>query len=309
MKQRIKEIIYIISLPLSVYCIFFIIEPHRFGTLQTLYIMFQQAFIPSIVAWGLCFVMTLGLYDLSIGAIIILSSMVGTKVGLLFGPFFGFFGLILSCVCISVILELVNAVAYTALKIPSMIATIGLLMIYETVGNLIGGASLPFEISMFGRAPYNIFAGIITFLLAYFLFNKTQVGVQIKAVGGSEIISENAGINVRKVKIIGFLLCGLFTGIASFLTISHGGLVMPSTRIESVTRLFPPLMGYFIGVALSKICNIIIGIFIGEMVIVMIITGMITMGVTTTLQQVITGLFLLIVVGVAKRGELEAIVK
>ena len=47
--------------------------------------MFQQAFLPSISAWGLCFVMTLGLYDLSIGAIIIFSAIVGTNLALQIG--------------------------------------------------------------------------------------------------------------------------------------------------------------------------------------------------------------------------------
>jgi len=297
------------SLPIVIYLFFFIVQPKRFGNIQTVYIIFQQAFIPSISAWGLCFVMSLGLYDLSIGAIIILSAIIGTNVANLVGGIGGVVVLILLCISMAVLLEFVNALAYTYLRIPSLIATIGLLMIYETVGNFINGAVLPFEISFLGRAPANIILGLITFFIAYILFNKTKLGMQLRAVGGSEIIAKNSGINTKVVKMLGFMMCGIFLGISSVLTVSYGGVIMPSTRLDSISRIFSPLMGYFIGIALQKYCNIIVGIFVGEISILITITGMMTLGVPTTFQQVITGLFLLIVVGLAFRVKQGEVVK
>jgi ribose transport system permease protein len=308
-KGVLKKILIVLILPCVIYALFYILQPKRFGSLQTLYIMFQQAFLPSISAWGLCFVMTLGLYDLSIGAIIIFSAIVGTNFALVIGNSFGYIGLFIGCLSSAVFLELINATSYTLLKIPSMIVTIGLMILYETAANFMGNAVLPYEMSIFGRAPYNILVGIVTLIIAYLLYNRTQVGMQIKAVGGSEIIASNAGVDVRRVKMYGFLLCGIFLGIASFLSVSYGGVIIPSTRMSSILRLFPPLMGYFIGIALRKVCNIIIGVFVGEMVIVMVVTGMVTMGVPTTYQQVITGLFLLTVVGIAIKVKKNEVVK
>jgi len=304
-----KKILTVLVLPCAVYVIFYVLQPKRFGSLQTLYIMFQQAFLPSISAWGLCFVMTLGLYDLSIGAIIILSAIVGTNLTLFIGTSFGYIWLFIGCLATAVVLELINATGYNFLKIPSMIVTIGLMILYETVANFMGNAVLPYELSIFGRAPYNIIVGLITLIIAYLLYNRTQIGMQIKAVGGSEIIARNAGVDVQRVKMYGFLLCGVFLGIASFLSVSYGGVIIPSTRMSSILRLFPPLMGYFIGIALKKVCNIIIGVFVGEIVIIMVVTGMVTMGVPTTYQQVITGLFLLAVVGIAIKAKKDEVVK
>jgi len=308
-KGVLKKILIVLILPCAVYALFYILQPKRFGSLQTLYIMFQQAFLPSISAWGLCFVMTLGLYDLSIGAIIIFSAIVGTNFALVIGNSFGYIGLFIGCLFSAVFLELINATGYTLLKIPSMIVTIGFMILYETAANFMGNAVLPYELSIFGRAPYNILVGIVTLIIAYLLYNRTQIGMQIKAVGGSEIIARNAGVDVQRVKMYGFLLCGIFLGIASFLSVSYGGVIIPSTRMSSILRLFPPLMGYFIGIALRKVCNIIIGVFVGEMVIVMVVTGMVTMGVPTTYQQVITGLFLLAVVGIAIKVKKNEVVK
>lgn len=308
-KGILRKVLIVLILPCAVYAIFYILQPKRFGTLQTLYIMFQQAFLPSISAWGLCFVMTLGLYDLSIGAIIILSAIVGTNLTLAIGTGFGYVWLILICLSTAVVLEFINASGYNFLKIPSMIVTIGLMILYETAANFAGNAVLPYELSIFGKAPYNVIVGLFTLIIAYLLYNRTQIGMQIKAVGGSEIVARNAGVNVQRVKMYGFLLCGVFLGIASFLSVSYGGVIIPSTRMSSILRLFPPLMGYFIGIALKKVCNIIIGIFVGEMVIIMVVTGMVTMGVPTTYQQVITGLFLLAVVGIAVKAKKDEVVK
>ena len=258
---------------------------------------------------GLCYVMMLGLYDLSIDAIIILSAIVGTNLTLLMGTGFGYVWLFLGCLATAVVLEFINATAYNVLKIPSMIVTIGLMTLYQTAANFMGNAVLTYELSIFGRAPYNIIVGMLALIIAYILCNRTQVGMQIKAVGGSEIIASNAGVNVVRVKRYGFLLCGVFLGVASFLSVSYGGVIMPSTRMSSILRLFPPLMGYFIGIAIKKVCNIVIGVFIGEIVIIMVVTGMVTMGVPTTYQQVITGLFLLMVVGIAVKAKKDVVVK
>lgn len=313
MGNRIKNGFIVIMLPVFVYLFFYIIEPQRFGNLQGLYIMIQQSFIPSIIAWGLCFVLTLGLFDLSIGGIIIFSGIIGTYAANAVGPnLFGYIVLIITTIGIALLLETVNGVAFIALKIPSMIVTIGLLMLYETFGNLYKGGSgaiLTEHLSLLGKPPYNIIFGLVTMVLAYILFNSTSWGLKIRAVGSSEIIARYSGINVNMVKIIGFILCGLFIGLASVATVSYGGIIMPQSRLDSLMRIFPPLMGYFIGIALSKYCNLIIGVFIGEFVLTLIATGMITIGIPTTLQQVVTGIFLLIVVGIAKRGRYGELVK
>ena len=308
-RKKVLNTLFVFLLPCSVYILFLILQPKRFGAPQTIYIIFQQAFIPSIMAMGLCFVMSLGLYDLSIGAIVILSAIIATKSANLVGGTGGIVVLFVLCIGVSVALEFINAVSYTYLRIPSLIVTIGLLMIYETIGNFINGAVLPFEMSLFGRAPLNIILSLLTILFAYILFNRTRIGMHILAVGGSELIAQNSGINVRRTKIKGFLMCGIFVGIASVMTVSYGGVIMPSTSLESISRIFSPLMGYFIGLALRKYCNIIIGIFIGEFIILMIITGMMTMGVPSTFQQVITGMFLLVVVGLVRRVKKGEVVK
>ncbi len=308
MRIKIKNSLIVIAIPVIVYLIFYLLQPSRFGSLQGIYIMLQQAFIPSILAWGLAFILTMGLYDFSIGGVLVLAAIIGAD----YGARFGFVGLIFGCLLIAIILELINCVAYIYLKIPSMIVTIGLLMIYETLGNLYKGGLgtiLPYELGFLGRAPYNLLVGITTFIIAYLIYNNTRYGIQIKSIGSSEIIAKSMGVNINKMKIMGFLICGVFIGIASIVTVSYGGIIMPQIGMNSLLRIFTPLMGCFIGMALRKYCNMIIGIFVGELILVMILTGLITIGVDTTFQQVIMGTFLLIIAGITGKFQREEVVK
>ena len=49
------------------------------------------------------------------------------------------------------------------------------------------------------------------------------------------------------------------------------------------------------GVALQRYCNILIGIFIGNFVLNMLTTGLMNMGLSSSLQDTASGIFLLII--------------
>jgi len=308
MAKKIRDTLIVLAIPSLLYLLFFIIEPANFGTSRALYIMLQQTFIPSILSCGLIFILTLGLYDFSVGAVLVLAAIIGADLGI----HFGYAGLVLGCILTALLLEIINALAYTALKIPSIVVTLGLLMVYETLGNLYkggGGIVLPDKLSIMGKAPYNMILGIVAIFIAFMIFNKTKFGIYIRAVGNSEMIAKNVGINVVKVKILGFVTCGFMIGIASIITVSYGGIMMPQTGMNTLMRIFTPLMGCFIGLALKKQINVILGIFIGEFILVIISIGLITMGIDVSFQQVVTGLFLIIVVGFTAYRQRDSVVK
>lgn len=293
---------------IAVYLILFLLTSGRFGSLQSIQLMLQQAFIPSMLAWGLCFLFTLGLYDFSIGAILVMACIIGAD----FSKAFGFAGLILGCIITAAIMGFINGFVYLKLRIPSIIVTIGLMMIYEILANLYkggGGANLPDQYSALGIFPRNIIVGLITAFIAYILFKHTKLGIYIKAIGNSETISRNSGINVDRIKLVSFLITGFFIGIAAIMTVSYSGGVVPQTGMGTMSRVFTPLMGCFIGMALSKFCNIVVSIFVGEFILIMINTGMIAAGIDTSFQQIITGLFLIILVGVTSVNRKDEVIK
>ncbi|MEA4854095.1 MAG: ABC transporter permease [Christensenella sp.] len=308
--SKVGGILKLLGILAIVYAVCALIQPARFANTNTLYIMFQQAFIPSVLASGLYFIVVMGMFDFAIGSIMVLAGIMGG----LAAQTTGYIGMFAVCICVGIALELLNGFLYIKLKVPSLIVSIGLMMIFETIGTFFNnsrGVVLGENSRMFGKAPYNIIVGCIALVLAYILYTYTKRGVQIRAIGTNELVAQSAGIKVNQTKIFAYMFCGLFVGIASILSVSYGGSFQPVLNMQTMDRNFMPLLGCFIGLAFRKTVNPIISIFCGEFLIMMITTGVMTMGGDATIQDVVTGVVLLIIVALTMRQnkDLHVIVK
>ena len=217
------------------WAVFKIITPSNFGAPKNLLSYFEASLMVSAGAVGFYFVMVMGMFDFSIGANIMLSSIVGTVIASRFG--LGYFGLIGGCVLTGAIVGLLNGFFYVKLHIPSMIVTTGLALIYEAVASYIAGgqsATLPADLRAFGSMPGNLILAVIAFLIAYLLLNYTRIGTYTYAIGSDEFVAKNMGINVNKYKVIAFIISGAFFGIEAVLTISYGSSMVAETGTDSL---------------------------------------------------------------------------
>ena len=290
--------------------IFKILTPHNFGSFNNMLSYFQASLIASVGAVGFYFVMVMGMFDFSIGANIMLSAIVGcvfaTKLGL------GYAGLIIGALLCGCLVGLFNGSFYVKLRIPSMIVTTGLALIYESVANYIAGGveqTLPAGLRVFGQMPGDIILAIAAFIVAYVFLNYTKIGTYTYAIGSNEFVAKNMGINVNKYKVLAFILSGGFLGIMAVLTISYGSSMVAVTGMASMSRNFIPTMGCFFGVAFKKYGIPLQAIIIGEFIINIIFFGFIALGAPTAIQDVITGFALLIIITVTTKINKGEIVK
>ena len=79
--------------------------------------------------------------------------------------------------------------------------------------------------------------------------------------------------------------------------------------MSTMSRNFQPLMGTFFGVAFKKYGMPITAIVVGEFIIAMIFSGFVALGAPTTIQNVVTGAALLIIVALTARGSRGSVVK
>ena len=207
----------------------------------------------------------------------------------------GYAGLIIGSIVTGSIVGLLNGVFYVKLHIPSMIVTTGLALIYESIANYIAGGveqTLPSNLRAFGQMPGNIILAVLACVVAYIFLNYTKIGTYTYAIGSNEFVAKNMGINVDKYKVLAFILSGAFLGVMAVLTISYGS-----------------SMGCFFGLAFKKYGMPLQAIVIGEFVINIIFFGFIAMGAPTAIQDVITGLALLIIITVTTKVTKGEIVK
>ena len=300
----------LLVLVVASWAVFKVITPSNFGSPRNLLSYFEASLMVSAGAVGFYFVMVMGMFDFSIGANIMLSSIVGTVVASRLG--LGYFGLIAGCILTGAIVGLLNGFFYVKLHIPSMIVTTGLALIYEAVASYIAGgqsATLPSNLRAFGSMPGNLILAIVAFLLAYLLLNYTRIGTYTYAIGSDEFVAKNMGINVNKYKIIAFVISGAFFGIEAILTISYGSSMVAETGMLSMSRNVYPTMGCFLGPAMKKNGIPIPAIIIGEFFLQIIYYGFVALGAPTAVNDVISGLALLIIVTLTTKTRKGDIVK
>ena len=292
------------------WAVFKILTPKNFGSADNLLSYFQASLIATTGAVGFYFVMVMGMFDFSIGANIMLSAIVGSVVAQRLGM--GYAGLIAGCIVTGTIVGLLNGFLYVKLRIPSMIVTTGLALIYESVANYIAGGveqTLASELRIFGRMPGDIILALIAFAIAYLILNYTKIGTYTYAIGSNEFVAKNMGIDVKKYKVLAFVISGAILGIMSILTISYGSSMVAVTGMASMSRNFIPTMGCFFGLAFKKYGMPLQAIIIGEFVINIIFFGFIALGAPTAIQDVITGITLLIIITLTTKVNKGDIVK
>ena len=306
----LKGYLILFSLVAVSWVIFKLLTPHNFGTLENMQSYFQASLIATVGAVGFYFVMVMGMFDFSIGANIMLSAIVGCVFATKFN--LGYLGLIVGSILTGAIVGLLNGAFYVKLRIPSMIVTTGLALIYEAVANYIAGGveqTLPSNLRAFGQMPGDIILALLACALAYVILNYTKIGTYTYAIGSNEFVAKNMGIKVNKYKVLAFVLSGAFLGIMAVLTISYGSSMVAVTGMSSMSRNFIPTMGCFFGLAFKKYGMPLQAIIIGEFVINIIFFGFIALGAPTAIQDVITGLALLIIITVTTKKEKGEIVK
>jgi ribose/xylose/arabinose/galactoside ABC-type transport system permease subunit len=171
-----------------------------FGNLRTL---IRQISFAGISAVGLMFVMISGGIDLSIGSQIV-------------------FGNVLLAIMM-VDWKLPPAVAIPLILIvgTGLGAINGFLCIKLNIHPLIITLGTWFGQGFVGGIPVPVIVMIIVALIGAFILTKTYFGRQIFALGGNEEAARLAGVNIKRMKVVLFMICGFVSSITTVLLLSR----------------------------------------------------------------------------------------
>ena len=148
---------------------------------------------------------------------------------------------------------------------------------------------------------------ILAILIAgTFLLSKTAFGRHIYAVGGNAEAARRAGINVKRVRTIAFVLCSALAAVAGMLFASRMNSISPSTGGSS-TLLYAVGAAVIGGVSLFGGKGRMRDAILGGLVVAVIDNGMGLLGYGAGIQYLVTGAVLLVSAGVdaiSRRGAL-----
>lgn len=189
-----------------------------------------------ILTAGQLYVIVSGGFDLSVGSLMSLM-VIGSSLMINNDPA-NTWWVILVLFAIGIFAGVINGIVVAYLNVPSLIATLGMLLAIRGAGLYwTGGAPrgyLTENFRIFGRGwiepvplidrlPYAVVVLLVVSIIAIYLYNRTNLGRQLLAIGDNAQAARLAGINVGKLRIIAFVLSAVAAVIAGIMQAGFGG--------------------------------------------------------------------------------------
>lgn len=298
-KKSIMSLFMFTLIPGVVYLLFWGLRPAAFGKFSMLTMLVTQSFINCIIAWGLSFSMTAGNLDLSIGAQISLSTIVGC----LLSQKIGMVGLVLGCVGTSLLVGVIKMLLMRVIRMSSMVISIAYALILASIGGVIGGSEvlvINTAHTVLGRFPANLLIFLAMGGLMYYLQRYSVYGARARAVGGNQVLAESAGISTLHTQSVAIMLAALYGGVAALLSLSYGTGTSIENGLDTISTAFQAMLGVFVAGFISKHVNIVFGIFSGILSLNILQTGLVAINFDTNLKNTVTGLFLIALMSVTQ---------
>ncbi len=286
---------------------FSVLSPSAFFSVENALNVTRQIAFLVIIGMAATVVMVVGEFDLSIGALASLGGVIAAQLAVRGVPVELCF---LLAALAGLLVGLVNGVIVTAFRLLSFITTLAMGTILGGLVFWMTGGSTVFEriperFSALGRAtllglPALSVVMLAVVLLAWFLLAHTPFGRRLYAVGGNEGAARVAGIATGRHKALAFALSGLLAAFTGALLASRLGSAQPTGG----NGLFlPAYAAAFLGMTAFKdgVPNVP-GTVLGALIIGVLANGLTILQVPTFLQDVITGVIVILAVIVQKLG-------
>jgi ribose transport system permease protein len=131
---------------------------------------------------------------------------------------------LLAVLAASIAVGLLNGIAVTVLRVPAFIVTYGvasivqgIVFMYTNQVNVGAPAHIMTQwgYKTWGPVPFLAVYAAVIVLISLVLQNRTRFGRWAYAVGGSDEVARLAGIPVRRVRVIAYVICALSAALAS----------------------------------------------------------------------------------------------
>ncbi len=256
----------------------------------------------AIMACGMTFVMISGCIDLSVGSIVALTGCVSaicmvSGIPMLISVIIG--------IAIGGLCGLVNGICISIFRVPFFITTAGMMYAASGIALVITSETpvnyLPKSFDIFGAKTYGLIPSqaiiaAIFFLICLFLLNHTKFGRYTYAIGSNEKTAILSGIDVKKYRILIYVLNGLAAGLAGIIVASRLKVGSPIVGMGyEIDAIAAAAIG---GVSMTGGEGNIKKTIIGAFIICIIRTGLNILGISSSNQKIIIGAILVIVVAI-----------
>lgn len=262
-----------------------------------------QLAVVAILALGSALIILTGEIDLSSGALVSLLSMVLATLIMPLGlPLPVGLGVVLFT---GIFCGLLNGILVTYLRVPSFVATLGTLGIFQGIallfngGSPISGLGENVQTLFYGRVlgvQYPLFYMVIVLVSLRFFLIKTVTGRSIYAVGGNRTAASLTGLKSNQIRLIAFGISGLLTAMAAILFTAR--LAAGSPNLGNGLELSAIAAAVVGGISLAGGRGDVLGAIFGTITIVFVQNILNLNAVPPTWQSITQGLIIIAAVSV-----------
>ncbi|MCX7775422.1 MAG: ABC transporter permease [Spirochaetaceae bacterium] len=265
---------------------------------SNLYLVSRQISFVAVVAFGELFVILTGGIDLSVGSIMGLSGVVAA------GAMAGGQPILLSVVlglATGLLLGFINGLLISCVRIAPFIVTLGMLsfargvILIVTKGWPITNIPKPFLVvgqGDFLALPIPLWVMIVLAALAHFVLSRTAFGRRTYAIGGNEQATFLSGINVRKIKVVLYMISGFMASVVGIILIARFNSAQADTGTGwELDAIAAAVIG---GTSLSGGSGSILGVIIGAAIMGVIRNGLVLMRVSPYWQTAVIGIIIVL---------------
>jgi fructose transport system permease protein len=216
----------------------------RFLRFENLSLITQQVSVVGTLAIAQTLIILTAGIDLSVGAVMILASMVVAQLSAsngIPGPLALLIGLVVGLGA-----GALNGFLVTRFRLPPFIVTLGTLNIFIALtllysgGSTVRGSSMPGLLTWMGSTfpvgPVRISTGVVMMLLLYvamaFILGKTAWGRHVYAVGDDKEAARLAGIPVNRVLMSVYLTAGAVLAMGAWIQIGRTNAASPNAGVD-----------------------------------------------------------------------------
>ncbi len=214
--------------------VFLAIVSPNFRNMDTILGIIMQGSYGAIIAVGMTLAITSGGFDLSVDAMMGLTSVI---LAMLI-PQMGFALAIIIAILASCFVGMINGVMITKVGISPLIMTLAMAVILRGSSLLITGgrqvviAQKSFmaigALKVFNYIPAPIIYMVVIFVVFYILLNQTTFGRHIAAVGSNEQAARMSGLNVTVIKTLVYVLVAFTASIVGIIRTSQTLIGIPT---------------------------------------------------------------------------------
>ncbi len=270
----------------------------NFLTVTNLLNVVRQIAVNGILAIGMTIVCLTGGIDLSVGSIVAFSGIIAA--GLLRDTSCPIIVIVLAAIAVGAVCGLYNGYFVAYWNAAPFVVTLSMMTIARGMTYVYSDgrpiSNLRTEFLTIGKGsiagiPIPTLILAVVFILGSIMLTKLKFGRYVYAVGGNENAAMVSGINVKRIKMMVYVLSGIACGIAAIILTARVSAGLPQAgESYELDAIAATVIG---GTSLSGGRGRLWGTIVGAVLLGIVNNGLDLLNVSSFYQQIVKGLIIL----------------